>query len=390
MQLLIACHRRVEPAVKLQPDTEPRAQAQRSAEPAASVAPGALASLPAIASPAAFDLIATPRGAVVAWAPANGANVVLLQLDAWGRALGDARAVAKITTGATVVELALAAESARRVGLVFVESTAASSRTYSMLADLDAPAAAKPDLIATSAGATLAGRGRVGATSLAGGRVRVIYASGPTRCIDGATGPCTGFGFRELEEPPPSRQEPWLSVPLPCARGAASVASLEGRWYYALCSLARGTASTTAYSINLETAYARADEVLAGCTPLGMTPIDAATLLLGAECGSARRAARLTLEADPAVEISLADLRLECDGQRATLRTQAWGLPLDVAHDRLEAILPQALAPLGSRAVATGSAVLVAEPRSQGLVLSRYRCERGVLQSEPRAAHQTP
>lgn len=342
-------------------------------------------SLPRIVTAAAFDLVSTSQGAVLAFAPAReqGGGIVLLTLDPLGAPRGRPRRIVDNDPAYEVHELALSA-SARRATLVWVEAGDKGSRTRALVVALDAGGSAQPSLVASSTEpAAIGARGRIATATLGNGRTRILYTAGRTPCVDGAQGPCVGFGFRDLEEPPPARQEPWLSVPEPCARGAVAVGSLDGRWYYAVCSAAHSREATTVYSINLETAYARADQVLEGCNLLSMTAIDAATLLLGAECGATRRAARLTLDMEPATEVALEDVGVACDGERATLRATGWGLPLDTPHDRLEAILPSTLAPSGSRAVSTGHALLVAQPASKGLALFRHACQRGALRAEP-------
>jgi hypothetical protein len=372
--LVGACGRRAE---------RPRAAAQR---PSAAATRPPLASIGPVASSAGFDLVAFEGGALLVWSPARaaGGGIMLRELDALGAARGTPRRLAQTDTG-DVSEIAMAAAGDRRLGLLWIEAGAAASRTRALLVKLDRPVQAEPIVIANPGLAPAGLRGRVAAASVGSGRVRILYATGRSECVAGNAGPCVGFGFRELEDPPPPRQEPWLSVPQPCADGAATLGGLEGRLFYALCSRTGESSATTVYSINFDPEYARADEVLKGCTPLGMTAIDAATVLLGADCGAARRAARLTFDAAPAAEIALLELRIDCDAGRATIRANGWGLPLDVPRDRLEAILPQSIAPAGSRAISTGSAVLVARSSEAkaGVELERFVCVDGALVREP-------
>jgi hypothetical protein len=320
----------------------------------------------------------------VVWAPPReaGGGILSRELDALGAARGQSRRLAQTGDEGEVTEIAAAAAGARRVGVVWIESRSSGSRTRALLAKLDDLAQAVTSVIAAPGAAPSGVRGRVAAASVGSGRVRILYATGRSECVAGNVGPCVGYGFRELEDPPPPRQEPWLSVPQPCTDGSATLGGLDGRLFYALCSHSGEAPLTTAYSINFDPEYARADEVLKGCTPIGMTAIDSATVLLGADCGSVRRAARLTLDAAQAAEISLSELRIDCDAERATIRANGWGLPLDVPRDRLEAILPPSVAPLGSRAISTGSAVLVARPGNAGLELHRLACVSGVLVSD--------
>src|SRR5262249_37559612 len=157
--------------------------------------------------------------------------------------------------------------------------------------------------------------------------------------------------------------------------GAASVSGLVDRWFYAVCSWTRDAPSTMAYSINVDTYYARADEVLRGCTPLGMLVLDSEDVLLGADCDTMRRAARFTRDMKPPVEFALDDVAVACDGERASIQAATWSLPLDAPRDRLEVVLPATLAPTGARAIWTGRALLVAHRQGDDLELRRYVCE---------------
>jgi hypothetical protein len=259
------------------------------------------------------------------------------------------------------------------------------ARTRSLLVPAAGAAPAPAALLASVSPELAAGRGRVAIAALGGGRVRVMYAAGAAECADSEQAACVGFAFEELAGGARGRREPWLSVPQPCPEGAAQLAGLDGRFFYAVCSWRGDAPSTMAYAINVETYYARADEVLRGCAPLGMVAIDAGTVLLGADCGVLRRAARLTLDLKPAAEFPLDDLTLTCRGDRPAIRATGWELPLAEPRSELEAVLPESVAPAGARALWTGRALLVAQRMSGGLELRRYECRDGALRSETSA-----
>ena len=88
-----------------------------------------------------------------------------------------------------------------------------------------------------------------------------------------------------------------------------------------------------------------------------------------------------TFEASFRVEfVNGAALEPRCDGGRPTLTfgTEV-ALPLTGSESRLEAWLPDNVAPRGSRAAWTGEALLVAVPLSGEVHLRRYECVDGVF-----------
>lgn len=336
-----------------------------------------------VACAAAFDLVSTAGGPMLIWArPRQQGGALFAQsLDALGLARGASRRIAEPAAGSEVGEIAAAALDAQ-VGIAFIERDASETRTRALLympSDAQPP---EPIAIAASPADRARGRGSLAATTTNGDTFRILYPAGKADCVESGQQACIGFGFRELGPGAREPGRPWLSVPQPCPEGAASVSSLPGRWFYAVCTWSHDAPSTMAYSINVDTYYARADEVLRGCTPLGMLAIDADTLLLGADCSAMRRAAQLTRDMKPATEIALDDVRVVCDGERASISATGWSLVLDTPRDRLEVVLPAAIAPTGSRAIWTGVALLVAHRQNDALELRRYVCARGSLHVE--------
>jgi hypothetical protein len=334
-----------------------------------------------LAAAAAFDLIATQDGPLLAWAepPAKGGAIVVRGLDAFGVARGPER---RIAAGAGVIEVELAAQR-DRVAVAFLESDAAHARTRAVILPLaGASPPPAPLLIAESASSPARGRGHIALASVGDGGLRLMYPAGPADCAGADQSACVGFGFRELTAAGGEPRAPWLSVPSPCPEGAASVASLAGRWFYAVCSWSASAPQTMAYSINTETYYARADEVLRGCTPLGMVALDDSTVVLGADCDAMRRAVRLTLDMRAPVEVPLGDAALVCEGDAPSIRGGGFTLALDAARDHLELLLPPSLAPTGARALWTGRALLVAHLSGQQLEMLRYTCVDGALRSD--------
>jgi hypothetical protein len=375
--------------------TAPRCkrEAERAPPPRLEAVRSGLVSAGPVASAGAFDLVLAPSGPLLIWAPprAAGGNGAIMAraLDAFGEPRGAARAL--VAAGAErgeVIELAAAAsgQQVEQVGVVFREASADAVRTLAVLAGGTGPA--QPELLATSAGdAGKLERGRLAIAATSSGRMRLMYPAGPAECVDDEGEACVGFAFRELGQDGRSEADrPWLSVPAPCPEGATSVAGLAGRFFYAVCSWRGDAPSTMAYAINVETYYARADEVLRGCVPIGMVAVDADTVLLGGDCGVTRRAARLTLDMKPPAEFPLDALALACQRDAASITANGWALPLDGARAELEAILPETIAPSGARALWSGSALLVAQRMSGSLELRRYTCANGRLHAESSAA----
>jgi hypothetical protein len=326
----------------------------------------------------AFDLATDDRGALLAWAAARarGGGIWLQRHDARGAARGPARRAAQTEAGGEVVELAAVAVAGRS-GLAWVESTASESRTRALLLRADERTPPEPTKLAAGTAVSAGSRAHL-AIAASRGRLRVLYADAPTECVDRARSGCIGYGFSELGEGarPPSR--PWLAVPEPCAHGMPALAARDDRLYYAVCSTRAGLPSTVAYSINVQTEYARADEVLGGCDPLGIVALDEGALLVG-DCAGARRGVELTLAAQLPVERELNAREVACAGERMALRSGAFELPLRGARERLESLLPDAVAPPGARAVWTGSALLIAHPTPDGLELVAYECKGGKM-----------
>jgi hypothetical protein len=361
-------------------------------KPVRSEAPPAVAPRPAlvpmgeVVSAAALALVPAEGGALLVWAPPaeRGGGIAVRALDALGAPRAAARVLVPAEAPFAVTELAAAA-TRDRLGVVWSESSPQQARIRALLVPLDGHAPAEPQLLAGAPAVGGSGRGRLAIAAMGDDRMRLLYPAGATECADSEHDGCVGYAFHELGGVS-ARREPWLSVPQPCPEGAATLAGLDGRFFYAVCSWRGDAPSTMAYAINVDTYYARADEVLRGCAPLGMLAIDEGTVLLGADCGVLRRAARLTLELKPAAEFPLADLGLSCTGSRPVIRASGFELELTSARAGLEAVLPDELAPPGARAVWTGKALIVVQRMSGGIELHRHVCEQGALRSETSAA----
>jgi hypothetical protein len=193
-------------------------------------------------------------------------------------------------------------------------------------------------------------------------------------CIEPGKHACYAFSFHELAADQAVPVGLSLSVPVPCTDNATSLVVLPGRYHYGVCTDAGHGPVTTMFTITPEPAYAHASPVLEGCKPAGTFAWKGSAWLV-ADCEGNRRAARVG-GSDTAIEyLDMRSLRLDCRGGAPTLRASGFELPLDEPRTRLEALLPSAMAPSGSRAVWSGGALLVASSAGNSLRVARYACE---------------
>lgn len=192
-------------------------------------------------------------------------------------------------------------------------------------------------------------------------------------CIDPGKSACYAFDFHELAADRVKRTGVPLSVPVPCTDNSTALAVLPSRYHYGVCTDDGKGPVTTIFTITPEPAYARAEQVLAGCEPAG-TFVWKDNAWLVAECQGSRRAARIG-GGDEVVEyLDMRAPTLECRSGILRIRASSFELVLDEPRQRLEALLPTSIAPRGSRAVFTGNAVLVASNAGTSLRLARYTC----------------
>jgi hypothetical protein len=191
--------------------------------------------------------------------------------------------------------------------------------------------------------------------------------------VDPGRNACYSFYFRELGAEGATPAGLPLSVPVPCTDNATSLVTLAERYHYGVCTDSSSGPVTTVFSITPEPAYARAEPVLAGCEPAGtFTWLGSAWLV--ADCQGNRRAARVGGGDEDVEYLDLRSLRLDCKEGVAAVHSAGFDLALVEPRGRLEALLPSAIAPRGSRAVWTGRVLLVASSAGTSLRLARYAC----------------
>src|SRR5262245_58312332 len=109
----------------------------RSEQPAGANRPG-LAAVGSVAGAATFDLVNTPGGALLVWAPAraDGGGIMQRELDPLGVPRAAARRVVARSGAFEIVEVA-AASSPTDHGIVWVESDGSGARTRALLVPVD-------------------------------------------------------------------------------------------------------------------------------------------------------------------------------------------------------------------------------------------------------------
>lgn len=207
----------------------------------------------------------------------------------------------------------------------------------------------------------------------------VLYHRIPEAPCVASEGRCARFTRRGLG-PDASRvgrgTEP-LEVRYPCEPLVAGATWADGTWYHGVCHEDGGEVTTTVYVIRPEVSYA-APIPFEGCSPAGLASLGSNGALVLTRCGAELRGARLDEMGRVPERFAPAERAVTCAGGRPTLSVGQDGasttLTLGEAHDHLEPLLPESVAPPGARAVWTGEALLVAVPLERELVLRRYAC----------------
>jgi hypothetical protein len=341
-----------------------------------------------LTGPAAFDVVATGRGAVVFWGPPGGG----LRARTLGKRSPAGDVDVQLGSDSGAVREVAAAAGGGRLGVAWVAEHRDGARVFAARGDATArafgPATRLADLQAHSGKS----RGWVALAAAPSGALDVLYRSGAGRCAEG-TGKhgCVHFRHHRLggggEDP--GRRGVSLVVPEPCERAVTGNVHAAGAWYYGICAVEQGVARTTLYALQFEPEYAHAEPVLRGCQPLGMTPLANGAVVTGA-CGSARRAAVLRKAGQSRQRLGDVELTTRCEQGRPVLvaeGTTSVERSLRGPVSRLEALLPGGLAPEGSRSAWSGRELWVASIGSDGKMrVNRYECRKDKLSAAAPAA----
>ncbi len=358
-----------------------------------------------VASSIAFDLVHTPGGAVLAWGtPArNGGGVRALALDPLGSPRGTevdvvrqgaARSGSSDSAPGQIEELSITS-SGTRLGLAWVVSSP-SPAAQATFSTQETEGFAPPQTLGPTVSlvpGSRAARGRIALSTRDDGALVVSHRieDGPcSEAIAAEAGAgrleCARFARAQLDAiSAPVEAEPPMEIPAPCPSLLTGSVTAAGTWFYGICHLVPGPV-TTVYAIRPAISYAAANDALPGCMPDGLVPLaDGAALT--AVCESGRSAAILDGTGRVTTTIGALSSDVACEGGRPVIVVPAAPAPLRVpllaSVSRIEGLLPERVAPRGSRATWTGSALLVAAPLESEVSLRRYECrEQGLVRTD--------
>jgi hypothetical protein len=344
-----------------------------------------------VATPAAFAVIPASEGALLLWAAprAAGGGVRALPLGPLGQVTGPERTI--VTEGAAaggafedrigqVVELDAAAVG-RRVGVAWVVDHGLALEVQASHSLDGGGSFTRP----VDLGPTVRlGEGEHGGRlSMAGATdgALVLYHRIPEGPCVASSGTCARFTRSGVGTEPAQAMrgtEP-LEVQHPCEPLVSGATFRDGTWYYAICHRAP-TPRVTTYVIRPAVAYAAAVEGRADCTPLAVAPLDGGVAVL-TRCGTDVGALVLDPMGRELARLTAVQRSATCVEGRPLLRLaeaeRSFELHLGSAVDHVEGLLPEELAPTGSRATWTGEALLVAVPLAREVSLRRHECVRG-------------
>lgn len=332
-------------------------------------------------NPSAFELIATPTGATLVWAPAEREHGALAarKLSASGAFAAPASALVEKERAPGEISDLVATPSSGGLTVAWVERDLRKAQARALYQ----PANGAPRVLELGAAWHAAEPSRGNLAVATQGDSTLVFARGESAmCLDENVSDCFAFSMHRIREGKAERQGFPLLVPKPCSEGSLALATHGSDLHYAVCANPDGKPVTTLFRVVAEPAYARADPVLSGCRPLSLVEWDGAPRLV-ADCNGSRRAARAGRENAAVAVEELPSPVVQCNGNRARVRAGDSWLELDAPRGNLQALLPSVMAPRGSRAVFTGAALLVARANNGKLELTRYACQAGILRQLP-------
>jgi len=324
------------------------------------------AGTPALSKPVTaiggFDLSLHGDGALLVWSDEAAAarGVYALRLDARGKARAAPLRVGALETGVRAIEI-VAASSAELTAIGWVGWNGRKAETFALSGDAVAGTFGAPAALGEPAITSTARRGRLALAARSKGGPLAFFRGAEQACADrAALDACTSFGFRALEPTGPLSRGFPLSVPGACDTGVSGLAVVGERWHYGVCVVRGGRRVTTVFSVEPAQQFARVDEVLRGCIPLGIARVGDQAVA-GGDCDGLWQGARFPGGDHPA-EALAGDVSLACAGGAPVLRSGdgRFSLRLSAPIERLEALLPPRHFGPAARAVWTGQALVVA------------------------------
>lgn len=340
-----------------------------------------------------FDLALGSDGFELVWgAPhppndprAGGAKAITVgiwsrRFDATGHVLGEPRKLFDLAAGRALGELeALALPE--RLALGWSEPVDGGYEVRGWLGEGAHQVMAPTTLGANQASANVRGNLRL---MVSRGLPTVFFRGESGECPRGVASPgerCSAVSFVSLHSEGPKARRGPLSVPSPCPAAIVGVSMSEKTWQYALCSWKDGKVDTTLFSVDFNPQYARAVEIEPGCAPLG--GVEAGRdILLGFDCGGARKLAVVRDTQVPEPTRDMSDARFECELGHLVFRAADFKRVFSVPQRNLEVLLPSPMRRPGVRAVWTGVSLVLAYPMGAELVVEAHTCREGNLHQD--------
>lgn len=345
------------------------------------------------ATESAFDLVVVRDGAALLWGQPGrlGGGIKMLPLGALGEVSADERVVVDAETvraaggvqfASDTIELTARA-SGGRLAVAFVRRLEQRLRSYAILGDDHGEAFGRLLELGPVEIDTI-GRGHVVIVPSVRGELMVQHTRLPAPCVARPEPRCTPVRVATLGDAPTERSGVNTEIPHPCAAPLLGAAFAGGNWYTAFCRLEDGAPRLQVTGIDPTAHYAHPVELLAGCVAAGLVAIDESVVFVGhcGEDGHERRAVRLRNTGREEEDLGVLEPRIECHAGHPQIRSggrDGFKMLLAEPADRLEALMPEDIAPRGSRVVWTGEALLVATSLGREVTVNRYQCEEGNL-----------
>ncbi|MEZ4438224.1 MAG: hypothetical protein R3B72_04005 [Polyangiaceae bacterium] len=318
------------------------------------------------AASVAFDLVGSPRGALVVWADEA---LHLQELDRGGRAVGDARVISPAGEGP--IQEVVAARSGDRHAVLWSRRDATGERSSAWVSEGGIEALG-PTVVTAGRQLALTGDGDGGFLALARGPDEACHDS------DAEAGRCATFAIHRLGEAGAPR--PLLALPNPCHDAVAGFVATAGRWHYAVCNRSGPKPVTTLFTAQRSPSYAEASELFAGCLDVRALRLGERIWLVG-RCAGVRRVTAIEGLARVVEARAWEDVTARCEGERLTLQAGELRLEVEAGADGLAPLLPEGWVSERGRAVWTGDHLLLAQESADlaGPRRSAMRCHEGAL-----------
>jgi len=339
-----------------------------------------------MADDAAFALVPVPDGALLIWASPHreGGGVKAVSLSPTGAAVGSDRPVARRGAAAggsaethpsQAVELDAFAVG-RRVGVAWVLDFGHDLQTQATWSADGGERFGAVRELGQTVRSDPGTRGRVTVSESDDGQLVVHYRAADGDCVR-TSGRCAMIHWHRLGSDGRADGRPGpLEVQTPCQPLVADGLHRDGTSYRTYCHEESDRPSTMLYTIRNEVSYAEANPQ-PGCVPVGLSPVDEGVVAV-MRCGEELSALAVDEMGRVTDTYRPAERSARCHEGRPVLQVseddRESKLRLGPATAQLEALLPEDIAPSGSRAIWTGEAVLVAVPQARSVSVRRYEC----------------